>query len=155
MNRSTRSAEYGLAALRVVVGGVFAAHGAQKLFSFGIPGVAGFLAQAGIPFPTLSAAAVTITELLGGLALMVGLFTRWSAVPLAFAMLVAVAAVHLKGGFFLPDGVEYALTLLAASVTLALAGGGALSLDRWRARRLADPTEADVDLGVRAAVRAH
>jgi putative oxidoreductase len=155
MNRSPQSAEYGIASLRIVVGAVFAAHGAQKLFSFGIPGVAGFLAQAGIPFPTLSAVAVTAAELLGGLALVAGLFTRWSAVPLAFTMLVAVVAVHLKGGFFLPNGVEYALTLLAASAALALTGGGALSVDGWRTRRADGTLREDAELDVRRPARVH
>lgn len=133
----------GIALLRVGVGGVFAAHGAQKLFAFGIPGVAGLLGQIGIPFPALSAAAVTAAELLGGLALAAGAFTRWAALPLAFSMLVAGVAVHLKGGFFLPAGVEYVLVLFLASVALALTGPGAFSVDRLLGREgHEDPADA-------------
>ena len=125
-------ANIGLAVLRIGVGGVFVAHGLQKLIVFGIPGVAGFMSQLGIPFPTLSALAVTATELLGGLALVAGAFTRIAALPLAFSMLVAGLTAHLKGGFFLPSGVEYVLVLFLASVALALTGPGAWAVDNLR-----------------------
>jgi len=131
----TNLKDSGIALLRIVVGGIFVAHGAQKLFVFGIPGLAGFLGQAGVPFPLPSAVAVTAAEFLGGLALVAGLFTRWAALPIAFSMLVAALTVHLKAGFFLPNGAEYVLTLLAASVALSLTGSGAFSVDRVLARR--------------------
>lgn len=127
----------GLALLRVGIGGVFVAHGIQKLAVFGISGLAGFMTQIGVPFPTLSAIAVTAAELGGGLALVAGLFTRWAALPLAFSMIVAALTVHLKAGFFLPNGVEYVLTLFVASVALALTGSGAYSVDRLLERRRA------------------
>ena len=91
----------------------------------------------GIPFPTLSAVAVTAAELLGGLALVAGFGTRWAALPIAFSMAVAALTVHLKGGFFLPNGVEYVLTLFVASVALSLTGSGAFSIDGLRSRRAA------------------
>ncbi len=126
--------QWGITLVRGIVGLVFVAHGAQKLFQFGITGVAGAMAQMGIPFPQLSAVLVTGTEFLGGLLLLAGLFTRWASLPLAFAMAVAVFTVHLPGGFFAPKGVEYPLTLLVASLGLALTGGGALALDNLLAR---------------------
>ncbi len=126
--------DWGVFVLRVGVGGVFVAHGLQKLIVFGIPGLASFLGQLGIPFPALSAVAVTAAELVGGLALVAGIFTRWAALPLAFSMAVAAVTVHLKGGFFLPDGIEYVVTLLLASVAVALSGPGALAVDRLLAR---------------------
>jgi putative oxidoreductase len=135
MKRNNGRPDQGIALLRIVVGGIFVAHGAQKLFVFGIPGLAGFLGQVGVPLPMLSAVAVTAAEFLGGLALVAGLFTRWAALPLAFSMLVAAVTVHLKAGFFLPNGVEYVLALLAATLSLALTGSGAWSLDRLLARR--------------------
>ena len=61
---------------------------------------------------------------------MIGLFTRWIAIPLAIDMLVAILTVHLWGGFFLPNGYEFALTLLAANVALALLGSGEASVDK-------------------------
>lgn len=138
--------DWGLALLRLGVGGIFVAHGIQKLAVFGISGLAGFLGQLGLPFPTLSAVAVTAAELGGGLALVAGLFTRWAALPLAFSMLVAAVTVHLKAGFFLPNGVEYVLTLFLASVALVLTGSGAFSVDRLLEKRtpkdIAEPERA-------------
>ncbi|MEK7203957.1 MAG: DoxX family protein, partial [candidate division NC10 bacterium] len=72
---------------------------------------------------------------LGGLALLLGLFTRWAAIPLAINMLVAILVVHLRGGFFVPEGVEFTLTLLAANVALALLGSGEASVDRLLGKR--------------------
>jgi putative oxidoreductase len=142
MDMKTNLKDSGIALLRIVVGGIFVAHGAQKLFVFGIPGLAGFLGQAGVPFPLPSAAAVTAAEFLGGLALVAGLFTRWAALPIAFSMLVAALTVHLKNGFFLPNGVEYVLALFAATVGLSLTGSGAFSVDGLLSRRAnAAPTE--------------
>jgi putative oxidoreductase len=130
---------WGIAAIRFIVGVVFLVHGSQKLFVFGFGGVAGFFGQAGIPLPAVSAVVVTLVEFLGGLALIVGLFTRWAALLLAINMLVAVLAVHLKAGFFLPHGFEYALTLLFANVGLALAGPGAFAVDNLLGKRHAAP----------------
>jgi putative oxidoreductase len=127
----------GIALLRAGIGAIFVAHGIQKLAVFGISGLAGFMTQIGVPFPTPSAVAVTAAELGGGLALVAGLFTRWAALPLAFSMVVAAATVHLKAGFFLPNGVEYVLALFLASVALALTGSGSFSVDRWLEKRAA------------------
>src|SRR5579871_4066623 len=127
MEKTNRSV--GIAVLRIMVGVVFLTHGLQKLLVFGIPGTAGFFAHAGLPMPMVSAVLSTAAETLGGLALILGLFTRPAAAVLAFNMAVAVCAVHLKNGFFLPTGFEYALTMLAANVALALTGAGAFALD--------------------------
>ncbi len=135
---------WGITALRVVVGIVFLMHGAQKLFVHGIGGVAGGFANAGFPLPGVSAAVVTLVEFFGGIALLLGLLTRWAALLLAINMAVAVLAVHLRQGFFLPRGYEYALTLLAASAALVLNGSGELALDNllWRRRRRELSTQA-------------
>jgi putative oxidoreductase len=129
--------DLGITLFRIVVGSVFLVHGSQKLFVYGINGVAGTFAQIGIPFPLASACLATFAEFFGGLAILLGLFTRLAAIPVAFTMLVAIATVHGKNGFFLPNGYEYALTLLVANIALTIAGGGAFALDNLvRAPRL-------------------
>jgi putative oxidoreductase len=85
----------------------------------------------------LAAVVVTLVELLGGLALLLGLFARWAAIPLAINMAVAILTVHLRAGFFLPNGYEFALTLLAANVAIALLGAGEASLDGLLKKRAA------------------
>jgi putative oxidoreductase len=121
---------WGITAIRVVVGIVFLMHGGQKLFVWGFGGVAAFMTRVGIPAPMMAAVVVTLVEFLGGLALLLGLFTRWAAIPLAVNMAVAIATVHLRNGFFLPNGYEFALTLLGANLALVLLGSGGASVDR-------------------------
>lgn len=118
---------WGIALLRIVVGSVFLVHGGQKLFVYGIHGVEGMFVHLGIP--ALLAIVVTLVEFAGGLALVLGLGTRVAAALIAIEMVGAIALVHGKNGFFLPNGYEFALTLLAANAALVLTGAGAWALD--------------------------
>lgn len=122
-------AGWALLPLRLVVGVVFLMHGGQKLFIFGFSGTAGFLGQIGIQPALFWALVVTFAELLGGLALILGLLTRYAALVLSVEMIVAIAAFHLPNGFFLPKGYEFALTLLGGSLTMLVTGPGPQALD--------------------------
>lgn len=124
-----------LALLRVVTGVVFIAHGGQKIFTWTLPGVTEAFAGMGIPLAGVTAPLVSLLEFFGGMALVLGLFTPVVAAGLAAVMVGAIVMVHLPAGFFLPDGIEFTLTLFATSVALALAGPGEYSVDRVLARR--------------------
>jgi putative oxidoreductase len=126
----TTGVSLGLLVLRLAVGLVFVVHGANKLFVSGVPNVMRFLADLGITPPALWAWSVTLAELVGGAALMIGALTRVAACVTAASMMVAIATVLWARGFFVP-GYEFAFTLLAASVALQLAGPGRYAVDRW------------------------
>ena len=124
-----RTQQLGIAILRIVVGIVFAAHGAQKLFTIGFGGVTHMFQGLGIPYPHIAAIVVTLVEFVGGIALILGLVTLYAALLLAIDMAVAVGKVHLHNGFFSSKGgYEFPLTLLAACVALALTGPGSPAL---------------------------
>ncbi len=92
-----------------------------------MPAVTRSFATVGLPAPTLAASVLTAVELLGGLALLAGFFTRAAAALLAIEMVVAILFVNIKGGFFEPCGVEFPLTLLGGLLTLVALGAGGRS----------------------------
>jgi putative oxidoreductase len=125
----TQRMALGLTLVRIIVGVVFLVHGSQKLFVFGLGGITGFFTQAGIPLPMVAAPVVTFVEFLGGIALILGVFTRIAAILLAIDMMGAIAFVHGKNGFFLPTGYEYALTMLVVNFALAIGGPGEYAIE--------------------------
>ena len=123
----------GATALRVPVGVILAAHGAQKLFGwfggYGLEGTGQWMASVGFEPGYLMALLAGSAEFFGGIALVLGLLTRPAAAIAAVTMLMAMT-VHAGNGLFLSnDGYEFALALLAATVSLVFQGGGAYALD--------------------------
>jgi len=126
--------EIGLLLIRLVLGGVFAAHGAQKLFGwfggFGIEGTAGWFGSMGLKAPRTQAVVSGLSELGGGLLLAAGLLTPLGAAAVIGVMIVAVAMVHIDKGFFNgAGGYEFNLTLAVVALALAFTGPGRYSLD--------------------------
>jgi putative oxidoreductase len=120
--------ELSLLTVRVVAGVIFAAHGAQKLFgAFGGPGLEKTVEMMGVMgYP------VTIGEFFGGLGLVIGFLTRFSAASLIVIMLGAIGMVHGKNGFFLSSGgFEYNLALIGLLIPTLVAGPGSYAVGRF------------------------
>lgn len=129
-----------MALLRLVLGVVFFAHGAQKMLGwfggYGFRGTMGFFMQM-MHIPAIFGFLAIAAEFFGGLGLIFGLLTRIAALGVSVVMLVAIFMVHLTNGFFMNwagqqkgEGIEYHLLVLAMTVALMIRGAGAFSLDR-------------------------
>ena len=123
--------EYGLLLLRIVVGLLFAGHGAQKLFGWfgggGPQGTAAFFGSVGFRMPAVMAIVAGLSELGGGLLLATGFLTPLAGFLLATVMLNAIATVVFPKGLL--GGWELELTLLTVAIALVATGPGELSLD--------------------------
>lgn len=120
--------------LRIPVGIIFIAHGAQKLFGlfggYGLEGTGQWMASIGLEPGYLLALLAGSAEFFGGIALLIGLFTRPAAAILAVTMLVAIFSVHVANGLFMANnGYEFALALLAICISLVFSGAGKFALD--------------------------
>ena len=116
--------------LRIATGLVFFMHGYQKL-GMGVEGVAGFLGSIGFPMASFFAVLLIGGEIVGGAALVLGLYARLAGKVTAIIALVALLTVHVSKGFFISTGgFEFILLLLAASLSIMATGAGAFSLDR-------------------------
>lgn len=150
---------YGPAVLRLAVGAIFIAHGAQKLFGLwgggGLNGTAADFAGLGLSPAFPLAVLMGVLEFGGGLMLIAGALARTMSLVLAFVMVTVIWTVHRPHGFFLnwalaPDrghGYEFHLVLVGALFCLALTGAGILSIDEARAR------SAEADAAGRARLR--
>lgn len=131
MNPSIASpTQIGIAVLRVSLGVMWIAHALLKLLVFTLPGTAQYFASIG--FPGFLAYPVFAAELLGGIALVLGVYAR--QVALALVPVMAVAAwVHLPNGWVHTStggGWEYPVFLIAASIAMGLLGDGAAAIKR-------------------------
>src|SRR5580700_8734384 len=126
--------------IRVVLGIVFFAHGAQKMLGwfggYGFTGTMGFFTGT-MHIPAFFAFLAIAAEFFGSLGLLLGLFTRVAAFGIAMNMLVAIVMVHSQFGFFANwsgtqkgEGFEYHLLVLAMCALLMIKGAGAVSVDR-------------------------
>jgi putative oxidoreductase len=134
------SNDFMLTVLRLVMGVVFFAHGAQKMLGwfggYGFHGTMGFFTQQmGIPAPLAFLA--ICAEFFGGLGLILGLLSRVAAFGIICNMLVAIATVHHVNGFFMNwtgqqkgEGFEYHLLAIAIGLAILVRGAGAWSIDR-------------------------
>ena len=131
--RDRSTLDWALFIARVLVGVIFMAHGAQKLFgAFGGPGLSAVVQMMG-PLGYL----VTVGEFFGGLGLVVGFLSRFSAASIILIMLGALAMVHAKFGFFMNwagnqagEGFEYHLLAIAALLPIAIVGPGRFAVGR-------------------------
>lgn len=138
----TSNASLSPLALRIPIGIIFIAHGAQKLFGwfggYGLDGTGSWMESIGLGPGFLMALLAGSAEFFGGLFILIGLLTRPTSIVLAFTMLVAIFSVHVANGLFMSNnGYEFGLALLAASLSLALSGAGKLALDNTLAKKLA------------------
>jgi len=144
-----------LAVVRLALGVVMFAHGAQKALGwfggFGPSGTLGFFDQS-LGIPPVLGVLVIAAEFLGGLGLILGALSRIAAVGVIAVMLGAVALVHAPNGFFMDwsgqaagQGFEFHVLVIAMALAVVLRGSGALSVDRViaaRARRVGDRRQA-------------
>ena len=139
--------------LRVMLGVVMFAHGAQKLLGWfggnGFSGTMGFFTNV-MHLPWLIAFLVIMGESLGSLALIAGLLTRFTAASFIVIMLGAIATSHWPQGFFMNwfgkqqgEGFEYHLLVIGMSAALLIAGAGKWSVDGLIARWLSGQAEGE------------
>ncbi|SBP89719.1 DoxX family protein [Thiomonas delicata] len=123
------TAPYAALLLRVSLGIMFLAHVGLKIFVFTVPGFVGYFASLGLP--AILAYAVIALELLGGIALILGIYASWVAIPLALEMLGTIVLVHGANGWLFTNkggGWEYPAFWSVGLITLFLLGDGAMAL---------------------------
>ncbi|MFB7462624.1 DoxX family protein [Streptomyces sp. NPDC056224] len=134
MTGRTTPSDIGLPVLRVVLGVIMAVHGTQKLFGWfdgvGVKGTGAFFSKAGYPAGETMPTIAGLTETLGGLGLILGLLTPLAAAGIVGIMINAIC-VKWTGAVFGLEGVEFESLIMAAAITLALAGPGRFALDHF------------------------
>jgi putative oxidoreductase len=139
--------------LRLALGIMIFPHGAQKLLGwfggYGYSGTIGFLTGT-VHIPYVFALAAILIEFFGGIALILGFFTRVAAILVGLELLIAAYMVHLPNGFFMNwsgqqkgEGIEFFILVAGIAIALALLGGGGCSLDKALCKEEApEPTKA-------------
>lgn len=127
--------------LRLIAGLIFTAHGSQKLFAwfggYGLDGTGQWMESIGLAPGYLMALMAGSVEFFGGLLLIVGFLTRPTSFVLTITMIIAIFTAHINNGLFMANnGYEFALALLAISISLMFGGAGKLSLDNAVAQRV-------------------
>jgi putative oxidoreductase len=145
--------------LRLIVGYGFAEHGFAKLLR-GADNFTGLLHALGLPLPAVLSWITIVTEIVGGVCILLGALVPVVSIPMAIVLLVAIATVHWPYGFssiklqaitphgahFGEPGYETDLLYLAGIVALVLGGSGPLAFDNWLLRRIASARRTSVDL---------
>ncbi|MCR8692872.1 DoxX family protein [Rhodococcus pyridinivorans] len=129
--------DLGILVARLVLGVIFLAHGLQKFDSWGYEGTKAGFEGMGVPAPAVSAFVATWIEILGGLALILGVLVPVFGVLLFLLMLGAFFIVHMENGIYVGDGgFELVAALGAGALLLAAVGAGAFGVDRFLARKV-------------------
>lgn len=132
--------------IRIPLGVIFIVHGSQKLLgAFGGPGIfgfAGYLGKLRVPFPFVFSIIVTLVEFFGGIAILIGLLTRWAAPLIAIDMFMAILLVHISKGFFVSKGGwEFPFGNLFMALSLFFMGAGEkLAIDKLRKTQVEPPS---------------
>ena len=122
------NADAGLLIIRLVLGTIMIVHGWPKVTGFS--GVVEGFTGMGIPLPALAAAFATVAEFVGGILMIVGVFTDIAGLMFAIDMLGAIIFVHAKNGFSGQGGMEFPLALLAMALGVALIGPGRFAVGK-------------------------
>jgi putative oxidoreductase len=131
---------YMLPLLRITLGAILIPHGLQKLFGwFGGPGFARIAASfdnIGYKPGAFWVVVVCLTEIIGGLMLIFGLFTRFAALAVTIFMINAVHFTSAKGFFWMQQGSEFSILLLVVALVFLVKGGGDYSVDQKMSKEL-------------------
>ena len=130
-----RNADLGPLLLRIGIGVIFVMHGWQKFFDIGVSNYAAFIDSLGVPFTTVVAPVQSFVELVGGVLLILGVFTRFTVLPLIVIQIGAIWVLRSDIGFITPSpnppgaGAELDTAILAGELCLLFLGPGRYALD--------------------------
>lgn len=133
LERVNKYSDWAPLVLRVALGIILIIHGYDKLFTTGVSNVAGFFTSMNVPMPVVSAWIASIIEFVGGIFLVVGFLTRWTALAITvqFLVILYLKIFQWNASFMGQGSYEYDLLIFAVALALFLRGAGIkLSLDK-------------------------